>query len=145
LIPNEPSAETYGPEDLVIDLLLGKAAARALNLGAEGIAAWRAAKTAAEGVRVGEFTLTRTVAGHMDDLVSKSGPFLGEPARPYLNSVRTIREIIAAGKPIPDPGGIPGALRYDVPGAFRGSQGVWELVVDPVTRTIFHFNFVGAP
>jgi len=25
--------------------------------------------------------------------------------------------------PIPDPGGVPGALRWDVPGAFRGSEG----------------------
>lgn len=32
----------------------------------------------------------------------------------------TIRQIIDAGNPIPDPGGMPGALRYDVPGAFRG-------------------------
>jgi hypothetical protein len=49
---------------------------------------------------------------------------------------------MAAGEPIPDPGGVPGALRWDVPGTFRGSNGVWELVVDPKTQTILHWNFV---
>ena len=60
-------------------------------------------------------------------------------ARPYLNSPNTIDQIIAIGKSIPDPGGIPGALRYDVPGTFRGSNGTWELVVHPETNKIYPF------
>jgi hypothetical protein len=89
-------------------------------------------------VRVGEFTLSRTVAGHLDDVVLK-GPFKGEAARPFLNSPLTIRQIMQAGNPVTE---ATGALRYNVPGTFRGSQGAWELVVDPRTNTIFHFNFV---
>jgi len=63
-----------------------------------------------------------------------------------MNSPLTIQEIIATGKGVPDPGGIPGALRFDVPGAFRRSAGTWELVVHPETKMIYHFNFTtGAP
>jgi hypothetical protein len=32
-------------------------------------------------------------------------------------------------------------LRWDVPGAFNGKKGIWELVVDKDTNTIFHFLF----
>jgi hypothetical protein len=102
-----------------------------IGWGARGAAAWWAGRGAVQGgVAVGEYTLTRTVAGHLDDIVTK-GPFRGEPARPFLESPNTIREILGAGNPIRDPGGIAGALRYDVPGAFRGSQGTWELVISP--------------
>ena len=46
-----------------------------------------------------------------------------------------------AGEARPDPGGVTGALRWDVPGAFRGAEGTWELVYDPASNTILHFNF----
>lgn len=78
-----------------------------------------------------EFKLTDTVAKNL-------------PTRPYLKSPLTIREIMAGGKPIADPGGVPGALRWDVPGAFNGSTGTWELVIDPKTNTVLHFLFKGA-
>jgi len=58
----------------------------------------------------------------------------------FRNSPHTIEEIIATGKGLPDPGGVAGALRYDVPGAFRGAQGTWQLVVKD--DLILHFNFV---
>jgi hypothetical protein len=51
---------------------------------------------------------------------------------------------MAGGKPIPDPQGVAGALRWDVPGGFNGSNGTWQLVVDPKTNTILHFMFKGA-
>jgi hypothetical protein len=91
-----------------------------------------AARGAAEAVKVGEYTLTRTVAGKLAE-------------RPYLNSPLTLREIMAAGKPISDPGGVAGALRWDVPGAFRGSAGTWQLVVDPQSNTVLHWLFNTAP
>lgn len=53
--------------------------------------------------------------------------------------------IMDGGKPIPDPGGVPGALRWDVPGTMNGSSGSWELVVDPQSKTILHFLFQSAP
>jgi hypothetical protein len=65
----------------------------------------------------------------------------GRLARPYGNSTLTIQNIMDAAKPVLDPGGVPGALRWDVPGSMNGSTGVWELVVDPRTKTILHFLF----
>jgi hypothetical protein len=47
---------------------------------------------------------------------------------------------MAAKKPVPDSWGT-GALRWEVPGAFRGSEGTWELVVHPESNLIYHFNF----
>jgi len=58
-----------------------------------------------------------------------------------MKSSLTIEEIMAAGKPLPDPGGIPGGLRWDIPGSLRGSEGIWELVINPKSNTIYHFNF----
>jgi hypothetical protein len=58
-----------------------------------------------------------------------------------MGSPLTVREIMAGGQPVPDPGGFPGALRWDVPGKFRGAEGTWELVLDPATKTILHYNF----
>jgi len=83
-------------------------------------------------VKVGEYTLTRTVAEKLAE-------------RPYLRSPLTLREIMAASKPIPDPGGVAGALRWDVPGTFRGSTGTWELVVDPRSKTVLHWLFKSTP
>ena len=54
----------------------------------------------------------------------------------------TAQEIQAAGSGVPDPGGLPGALRYDVPGSFNGSSGTYELAIDPKTNTVYHFNLV---
>lgn len=92
--------------------------------------------------RVGEYTYTETVSNHAMDIVKK-GEYAGQLSRPYMNSPSTINEIISTGKGLPDPGGLSNALRYDVPGTFRGSEGTWQLVVDPSSNTIYHFNFVG--
>ena len=46
-----------------------------------------------------------------------------------------------AGKAVPDPGGVPGGLRWDVPGAVNGTQGTWELVIDPKSSKVLHFVF----
>lgn len=67
------------------------------------------------GLRVGDYKYTQTAGNHVNDIVGKGG-FKGELARPYMNSPHTVNEIISTGKGIADPGGIPGALRYDVPG-----------------------------
>jgi hypothetical protein len=45
-----------------------------------------------------------------------------------------------AKTPVPDKV-VPTAVRWDVPGFFRGAVGKWELVVDLATNTILHFNF----
>jgi hypothetical protein len=51
--------------------------------------------------------------------------------------------IMKAGPGVPDPQGVPGALRWDVAGTFRGSEGTWELVYDTNSNTILHVNFTG--
>lgn len=58
-----------------------------------------------------------------------------------MRSPLTIEEIMRAKQPIPDPRGLKGGLRLDVPGKFRGKEGIWELVIYPETKTIYHFNF----
>jgi RHS repeat-associated protein len=75
-----------------------------------------------------EFTLTRTVENNIG-------------SRPYLNSPLTIQEIQSTGLGVADPGGLPDALRYDVPGSFNDSNGTWQLVIDPNTGTVYHFLF----
>jgi hypothetical protein len=86
------------------------------------------------GINLETLTPTNKVASHI-------------PERPYINSTHTIREIIESGVPRPDPGGVPGALRWDAPGTFwqQGmrvpSRGVYELVIDPSTNRILHFQF----
>jgi filamentous hemagglutinin len=65
----------------------------------------------------------------------------GTLARPYMNSPLTIQNIVDAGEPIADPGGVPGALRWDVPGAMNGTSGTWELVIDATNETVLHFQF----
>ena len=92
-------------------------------------------------VRVGNYTLTDTVAGHLDERITANTEYSGQLVRPYLGSPSTIDDIVATGAGVPDPGGLPNALRFDVPGTFRGSPGTWELVIDPATGMIYHFNF----
>lgn len=86
------------------------------------------APEAAKGTGESEYTLTQTVENNL-------------ASRPYLNSPLTIQEIQSTGLGVPDPGGLPGALRYDVPGSFNGSNGTWQLVVDPNTNVVYHFLF----
>jgi hypothetical protein len=104
------------------------------DIGVDDVAAEEAG--AAAGIDVNSLKMTNTVAQHLADYTKA-----GKLSRPYMNSPLTIRSIIEAGQPIPDPGGVPGALRWDVPGAFKGSAGTWELVIDPANNTILHFLF----
>ena len=81
-----------------------------------------------EGATEAEYTLTNTVENNA-------------ASRPYVNSPLTIQEIESTGQGVADPGGIPGALRYDVQGTFNGSQGTYQLVIHPETNTVYHFLF----
>ncbi|MDQ7247298.1 RHS repeat-associated core domain-containing protein [Dongia sedimenti] len=77
---------------------------------------------------VSEFSYTGTVAGH-------------QATRAYQTSQLLVREIMAAGRGVADPGGAPGALKYLVEGGLNGSPGTWDLVVSPATGLIYHFLF----
>ena len=61
--------------------------------------------------------------------------------RPYIGSPMVVDEIMAAATPRLDPGGVPSALRWDAPGAFNGTAGTYELVIDTSTNTVLHFLF----
>jgi len=77
-----------------------------------------------------EHSLTNTVAGHI-------------ATRPYVESRLLIDEILATGRGVRDPGGVAGALRFDVVGINGTTHGVWELVINPKTMVVYHFLFRG--
>lgn len=65
-----------------------------------------------------------------------------------MNSPLLIREIMRARMPVPDPAGRAGLLYWEVPGSLRmglnteeTAFGIWELLVNPATKEIFHFVF----
>jgi hypothetical protein len=88
------------------------------------------------GIDASGLRMTSTVEQHIGELAKD-----GTLARPYADSTLTIQNIIDSGTPVPDPGGVPGAVRWDVPGTLNGSSGTWQLVVDRATNTILHFQF----
>jgi len=51
-----------------------------------------------------------------------------------------INEIIENKTPVPDPRGT-NAWSWMVEGAFNGSIGYYELVIDPQSNTVWHFVF----
>ena len=73
-----------------------------------------------------ELSPSGTVENQASKVVGR-GPFKGELASPYTNSRLTMQEIMSAKPPIPDPQGVPGVLRWDVPGTFRARMeyGSW--------------------
>ncbi len=86
------------------------------------------------GAGAGDYTYTVTVLNN-------------QLSRPWIGSRLFPQVIENTGLGVPDPGGIPTALRYEVLGSYSGpsgglSYGTWELVVDPETKMIYHFNFI---
>lgn len=80
-----------------------------------------------KAIEAGSYTFTKTAAKHLS-------------SRPYMNSPSTITNIMKSGKGVPD-ATFKGGVNYKVPGTFNGSQGVWELGINPQTNTIYHFLF----
>lgn len=87
-----------------------------------------------------EYSFTTTAAKHLNEYV-RFGENAGQLSRPYMNSPLTIQEIMSAGKGIPD-ATFKGGFNWTVPGIFRGSEGIWQLGINPETNVIYHFNFV---
>jgi len=93
-----------------------------------GAGEWRAALKATKGgIRAGKYTITKTVSNNL-------------ATRPYINSPSTITNIIKSGKGVPD-AFFKGGINYKVPGTFNGSNGIFELGINPETNTIYHFLF----
>jgi RHS repeat-associated protein len=90
-----------------------------------------ASEGAASQLVAADLTYTQTVANNFAQA--------GGRARPY--DLKLVVQEIMKGTPKPDPGGIAGGLRWDVPGTMNGSKGVYELVVNPTTKQIVHFLF----
>ena len=92
-----------------------------------------------------EYSFTQTAADHLKKVVTR-GLNKGQPRRPFMNSPLTIQEIMATGPGVPDAPAFgspyPGGFNWRVSGSFRGSNGTWELGINPQTRVIYHFNFV---
>ncbi|MDT0305512.1 RHS repeat-associated core domain-containing protein [Streptomyces sp. DSM 44917] len=90
-------------------------------------------------------TMTRTVERHLDDFSgrrqSADGGYYTFRTRPFVDSHQLVLDIMAGSAPMLDPRGVPGALRWDTPGAFNGRSGRWELVIDTQNNRIMHFNF----
>jgi hypothetical protein len=91
----------------------------------------------ASGIDIANLSMTETVANEAAAF-AKEGTLLD---RPYINSPLTIQNIIDSSAPVADPGGVPTAVRWDAPGIFRGSSGIYQLVIDTKTNTILHFIF----
>jgi hypothetical protein len=88
----------------------------------------------------GGYTFTKSAGKHLTEVV-KRGENAGQLARPYMNSPLTIQEIMSTGKGTLD-ATFKGGMNWKVPGTFRGSQGIWQLGINPKTNVIYHFNFV---
>lgn len=91
------------------------------------------------GAKAGSYSFSATVAAQA-------------VTRPYQNSTLLIDEIIANGAVVPD-SVVSGWVRYTAPGTMwnarwgaeaAASRGTYELVIDPKTKTIYHFLFNGA-
>jgi len=87
-----------------------------------------------------EYTYTNTAAKHLTEMI-QHGENTGQLVRPYMKSPLTIEEIMSTGEG-PVYATFEGGMNWQVSGAFRGSQGTWELGLNPETRIIYHFNFV---
>ena len=90
-----------------------------------------------------DLKMSQTVQNHMNDVIKK-GPNAGQLSRPYIYSDGTtllLNEIMQSADPVSDTI-MQSGLRWDVSGTFRGSTGIWELVVDTSTNTVVHYNFV---
>ncbi len=86
-----------------------------------------------------KYSFTESAKKHLTEFV-KHGENAGRLARPYMNSPLTIQGIMSTGKGIPD-ATFKDGMNWKVPGTFRGSQGTWELGINPNTGVVYHFNF----
>jgi RHS repeat-associated protein len=84
----------------------------------------------AGALNAADFQFSQTALNHIAD-------------RPYMDSTLLMQQLMDATPPSVDPGGIPLGLRWDSPGTMNGSVGAYQLVVDPTTNTVYHFQFKG--
>jgi len=117
-------------------IVTGVAAATALKL--PGLA--RRLFMASPTVASGGTAVTSYLVKNADRLQRTATVMNNVATRPYIQSTQFIQQIMLSGSPMPDPGTAAG-LKWVVPGTFNGSQGVFDLVINPDTHTILHFLF----
>lgn len=147
-------AEAYayeGPQlervDIVVAAAVGNASARARTISALRVVRPSTAQATSTtpsilvsatntGLDASTLTMTMTVEDHLKEYGKN-----GNRSRPYGESILTLQEIIDSATARPDPQGVQGVCRWDVPGSWNGKAGTWELVVNIETGTIYHFLF----
>ena len=90
-----------------------------------------------------DLQMSQTVQNHMYDIIKK-GSNAGKLSRPYIDSNGTtllLKEIMESSAPVSDTI-LPWGFKWAIEGTFRGSTGIWELVVDISRNMVVHFNFV---
>lgn len=75
----------------------------------------------------------------MDNL-NFSNTVQNHTGRPYQDYKLLINEIIESKHPIADPQGT-SALYWEVEGSFNGNSGIYELLIDPESNTVWHLLF----
>ena len=108
-----------------------------------GQGAGDAVNSVSQTIKAADLRMTKTVSNHINDIIMQ-GNYKGSLARPYIDSNGTnmlIDEIIGSAPPVRD-ATLAGGLKWVVEGTYRGSEGQWELVIDTISQTIVHFNFV---
>ncbi len=58
--------------------------------------------------------------------------------RKYYNYSSLIKKIIQSAIPLKESSS---TLKWVIPGSMNGKSGMWELVINPVSKTIYHFLF----
>jgi RHS repeat-associated protein len=104
-----------------------KVGGKLIALGYREYKVYRKFRSAIKAIEAGEYTTTKTVANNL-------------LTRPYINSPSTITNIMKSGRGAAD-AFFEGGMNYKVPGFFNGSNGVFELGINPETRTVYHFLF----
>lgn len=132
-----------GQQNFIINFQQGGWIAIGIPLGLAGIAAVGGVAVEAGIGALADSIAARVLALNINPAtLGVTGTVLANIAsRPFIQSTLLRTEIMAADNPRLDPQGVLGAVRWDVPGAFNGTQGTWELVVNALTNTILHFNF----
>ncbi len=72
------------------------------------------------------------------DSLNFSNTVQNHTGRPYQNLKHLINEIMESKPPVPDPRGT-NALSWTVEGTYNESIGYYELVIDPISNTVWHF------
>ena len=125
---------------LAFDVITGMAIAKMPTRIKPPAQAFRATSTAGVAKKIEGTEAIQNLYGIDLDRLSFSRTVQQHIGRPYQDSKLLIREIMLNKTPVSDPKGTR-ALSWNVEGIFNGSLGIYELIIDPETNTVWHFVF----